>query len=295
MRLLRLPLLARQRRCRRSSREATSGAPPRDPDARRQVARPVLLRHRGVDPGGDRGDPDQDGDARCTKRTGLEEPVPGRRRRAELGRQLQDPARRGRSRRSTSSPRRATTAAASARRYWAYHHVLGKPRGPALDHAYLGSEYSDARDRATSCASTTSPSTHIDDDERFYELRRATTSSTGKVCGWFRGRFEWGPRALGARSIIADPRRAEMKENRQREDQVPRGVPAVRAVRARASARRVLRAARTPRRTSPRASCCTSCRCARTSATVHPGDHARRRLGPPADRSSRRPTPATTA
>ena len=32
------------------------------------------------------------------------------------------------------------------------------------------------------------------------------------VCGWFRGRFEWGPRALGARSIIADPRRQEMKE-----------------------------------------------------------------------------------
>ena len=34
----------------------------------------------------------------------------------------------------------------------------------------------------------------------------------GQVCGWFRGRFEFGPRALGARSIIADPRRAEMKD-----------------------------------------------------------------------------------
>ena len=34
----------------------------------------------------------------------------------------------------------------------------------------------------------------------------------GKVIGLFQGRFEWGPRALGNRSILADPRRAEMKE-----------------------------------------------------------------------------------
>ena len=34
----------------------------------------------------------------------------------------------------------------------------------------------------------------------------------GNVLGWYQGRFEWGPRALGNRSIIADPRRAEMKE-----------------------------------------------------------------------------------
>jgi carbamoyltransferase len=33
----------------------------------------------------------------------------------------------------------------------------------------------------------------------------------GKVAGWFQGRFEWGPRALGNRSILADPRRADMK------------------------------------------------------------------------------------
>jgi carbamoyltransferase len=34
----------------------------------------------------------------------------------------------------------------------------------------------------------------------------------GKVVGWFQGRMEWGPRALGHRSIIADPRRADMKD-----------------------------------------------------------------------------------
>ena len=36
--------------------------------------------------------------------------------------------------------------------------------------------------------------------------------TAGHVVGWYQGRFEWGPRALGARSIIADPRRTEMKE-----------------------------------------------------------------------------------
>jgi carbamoyltransferase len=34
----------------------------------------------------------------------------------------------------------------------------------------------------------------------------------GAVVGWYQGRFEWGPRALGNRSIIADPRRADMKD-----------------------------------------------------------------------------------
>src|SRR5207302_1959310 len=36
--------------------------------------------------------------------------------------------------------------------------------------------------------------------------------SEGKVVGWFQGRAEWGPRALGNRSILVDPRRAEMKD-----------------------------------------------------------------------------------
>jgi len=46
------------------------------------------------------------------------------------------------------------------------------------------------------------------------ELCRRTASAIadGKVIGWFQGRMEWGPRALGNRSILADPRRADMKE-----------------------------------------------------------------------------------
>ena len=47
------------------------GRPPRDPEARRQVARSVLLRHGGEHPGGDRGDPAQDGAATCTQVTGM--------------------------------------------------------------------------------------------------------------------------------------------------------------------------------------------------------------------------------
>jgi carbamoyltransferase len=94
--------------------------------------------------------------------------------------------------------------------YWAYNHVLDQPRGPALDHAYLGSEYSDAEIRAF-LESHDIPYRHIEDDEAFIDFA-AQALADGKVCGWFRGRFEWGPRALGSRSIIADPRKAEMKE-----------------------------------------------------------------------------------
>jgi carbamoyltransferase len=42
--------------------------------------------------------------------------------------------------------------------------------------------------------------------------RTARAIADGKVVGWFQGRMEWGPRALGNRSILADPRRADMKD-----------------------------------------------------------------------------------
>jgi len=94
--------------------------------------------------------------------------------------------------------------------YWAYNHLLEQPRGPALDHAYLGSEYTDDEIRAFLKRHDIAHE-HIADDERFFEFV-AQTLADGHVAGWFRGRFEWGPRALGARSIIADPRKPEMKE-----------------------------------------------------------------------------------
>ncbi|MFM7283184.1 MAG: carbamoyltransferase [Planctomycetia bacterium] len=94
--------------------------------------------------------------------------------------------------------------------YWAYNHLLKQPRGPALDHAYLGSEHSDEEIRAF-LEQHSIPYEHIAEDARFFDFA-ARALADGNVCGWFRGRFEFGPRALGARSIIADPRRAEMKE-----------------------------------------------------------------------------------
>ena len=94
--------------------------------------------------------------------------------------------------------------------YWAYNHLLEQPRGPALEHAYLGSGYTDDEIRAF-LEKYDIPYTYYEDDEQFYDFA-AKALADGKVCGWFRGRFEWGPRALGSRSIIADPRKPEMKE-----------------------------------------------------------------------------------
>jgi carbamoyltransferase len=50
----------------------------------------------------------------------------------------------------------------------------------------------------------------IPDEEKLCR-RAATAIAEGAVLGWFQGRMEWGPRALGNRSILCDPRRADMK------------------------------------------------------------------------------------
>jgi carbamoyltransferase len=94
--------------------------------------------------------------------------------------------------------------------YWAYNHLLKQPRGPVLTTPYLGSEYSDAEVKAFLDRHSIAYQ-HLAKDEEFYDFV-AKKLVDGAVCGWFRGRFEWGPRALGARSIIADPRKPEMKE-----------------------------------------------------------------------------------
>ncbi len=93
---------------------------------------------------------------------------------------------------------------------WAYNHLLGKPRAPALDHAYLGSEYSHAEIEEFLSEHDIAFEKY-DTDEEFFDVVTEDLIA-GKVGGWFRGRFEWGPRALGSRSIIADARSTEMKE-----------------------------------------------------------------------------------
>src|SRR5262249_22809327 len=51
---------------------------------------------------------------------------------------------------------------------------------------------------------------YIPNDDKLLD-QVAESITQGQVVGWFQGRFEWGPRALGNRSILADPRRSEMK------------------------------------------------------------------------------------
>ena len=91
-----------------------------------------------------------------------------------------------------------------------HHMVLGKPRKFVLEHAYWGDEYSPGSIEAFLRGENIRYRS-IDDDERLIE-QVVEQLAAGKVVGWFQGRFEWGPRALGNRSILADPRRVDMKD-----------------------------------------------------------------------------------
>jgi carbamoyltransferase len=98
--------------------------------------------------------------------------------------------------------------------YYVYHQILGKPRGFVMEHAYWGPQFDSNRIRraleSSSAACSGFSLTELSGDE----LAKVTAKhlSEGRVVGWFQGRAEWGPRALGNRSILVDPRRAEMKD-----------------------------------------------------------------------------------
>ena len=92
---------------------------------------------------------------------------------------------------------------------YAWHVLLGKPRSFVMEHAYWGEEYSPAQVAAFLRAKGL-PYREVADDRLLDELVDDLTG--GRVVGWFQGRFEWGPRALGNRSILADPRSEAMKE-----------------------------------------------------------------------------------
>ncbi len=93
---------------------------------------------------------------------------------------------------------------------YAYHSLLGKPRQFVMEHAAWGAEYQAGEVRLF-LDSQGIPYQEIDDEQRLVD-RVVEAIQAGKVVGWFQGRFEWGPRALGQRSILADPRRPEMKD-----------------------------------------------------------------------------------
>ncbi|HTZ98777.1 MAG TPA: carbamoyltransferase C-terminal domain-containing protein [Candidatus Aquilonibacter sp.] len=93
------------------------------------------------------------------------------------------------------------------------HQILGRPREFVMDHAYWGPQFSPAEIRAVVDRVGSADEVEIaqlGEDE----LVRATARhvADGKIVGWYQGAAEWGPRALGNRSIVADPRRPEMKD-----------------------------------------------------------------------------------
>jgi len=98
--------------------------------------------------------------------------------------------------------------------YFVWHQLLGQPRSFVMDHAYWGPGYSAAGIQAAVQASPVSHGGHTIAELPDGELFRSTAAiiAEGKILGWYQGRAEWGPRALGNRSIVADPRRPEMKE-----------------------------------------------------------------------------------
>ena len=92
----------------------------------------------------------------------------------------------------------------------AYHGLLGKPRGFVLEHAYWGKGYTEEEIKEF-LDSNSIAYEYFSDDEKL--MKRVVDDLVGgKVVGLYQGRFEWGPRALGNRSILADPRSEEMKD-----------------------------------------------------------------------------------
>jgi len=98
-----------------------------------------------------------------------------------------------------------------------YHQVSDAGRNFVMDHAYWGSHFSDdeLKSRLDSYSSEIEAERcTVERITNETELCRKTAQAIaeGKVIGWFQGRMEWGPRALGNRSILGDPRRSDMKD-----------------------------------------------------------------------------------
>ncbi|MHC4183899.1 MAG: carbamoyltransferase family protein, partial [Planctomycetota bacterium] len=101
--------------------------------------------------------------------------------------------------------------------YYVYNQVLGNNRNFVMDTPYWGPQYDhkaisdilqDMNDKLLKIGCSIE---HIEEEDELCK-KTAKAIADGKVVGWFQGRAEWGPRALGNRSIVADPRRSEMKD-----------------------------------------------------------------------------------
>ncbi|HEX3555885.1 MAG TPA: carbamoyltransferase C-terminal domain-containing protein [Thermoanaerobaculia bacterium] len=106
---------------------------------------------------------------------------------------------------------------------WVHHAVLGAPRdGFVMEHCYWGPAYGEAEVRRALAAGLPESGGRdgtfgevriesVDDEDRLAG-ETAEALIRGEVVGWYQGRSEWGPRALGNRSILADPRRGDMRD-----------------------------------------------------------------------------------
>ena len=93
---------------------------------------------------------------------------------------------------------------------WAWHILLGKPRTWVQKHAYFGQRFDDQECRQFLDSEALKYESYSDETRLIETIVDALTSQ--QVIGFHQGRFEWGPRALGNRSILADPRGEDMKE-----------------------------------------------------------------------------------
>ncbi len=99
--------------------------------------------------------------------------------------------------------------------YYVWHQILNKPRDFVMEHAYWGPAFSEAEiEKLLKLRNEELKYCTIVKIENEDELCRRTAKeiADGKVVGWFQGRMEWGPRALGNRSIVVDPRRTDIKD-----------------------------------------------------------------------------------
>ena len=94
--------------------------------------------------------------------------------------------------------------------YWVWHNVLGRSERFHMRHAFWGPGYGEERLRAVAEASGF-PLRVCADEGELVEVA-AGLIAEGLVMGWYQGRSEWGPRALGNRSILANPALPTMKD-----------------------------------------------------------------------------------
>jgi len=94
--------------------------------------------------------------------------------------------------------------------FWAWHNVIGSSERFHMEHAFWGPGYSDLRHRKA-VEATGLAVEEFAGDEPLVE-RVAQLIADGMVVGWYQGRSEWGPRALGNRSILANPAIKTMKD-----------------------------------------------------------------------------------